>query len=148
MSKNSAPIKSIAAGLAVAALALGGYAVGHSGSSGSTATAATQPGVSGPGAGQAQQNGQAPPAAGQGAPGGRPGFGTPATGTDATKAKAAALAKYPGTVESVAKLPNGNYIVHVLTSNGGEQHVAVSKDFKVSGIQQLGPRGAGGAGAA
>jgi hypothetical protein len=131
MSKNSnTPIKSIAAGLAVAALALGGYAVGHSGSSGSTATAATQPG-----------------AVGQGVPGGRPGFGTPATGADATKAKAAALAKYPGTVESVAKLPNGNYIVHVLTSNGGEQHVAVSKDFKVSGTQQFGPRGAGGAGA-
>src|SRR5205085_9854506 len=79
-------------------------------------------------------NGQAPP-----------GFGAPVTGAAADKAKAAALAKYKGTVERVMKLSDGSYEVHVLTSGGGEYHVAVSKDFKVTGAQQGGPGGPGGA---
>src|ERR1700749_4877761 len=35
-----------------------------------------------------------------------PGFGTEVTGTAAEKAKAAALAKYPGTAEKVMQLPD------------------------------------------
>ena len=86
--------------------------------------------------GQAPANGQAPP-----------GFGAPVTGAAADKAKAAALAKYKGTVERVMKLSDGSYEVHVIGSSGGEYHVAVSKDFKVTGAQQGGPGGSGGPGA-
>jgi hypothetical protein len=75
-----------------------------------------------------------PPA---GAP--RGGFGTPATGAAADKAKAAALAKYPGTVEGVMQVPDGSYEVHVITKSGGELHVQVSKAFQVTGTQQGGP---------
>jgi uncharacterized protein YjlB len=64
------------------------------------------------------------------------------TGAEANKAKAAALAKYKGTAERVIKLGNGAYLVHVIASKG-EYRVAVSKDFKVIGAQQGGPRGAG-----
>jgi hypothetical protein len=32
------------------------------------------------------------------------------------------------------KLDDGSYVVHVITSNG-EYHVAVSKDFEVTGAQ-------------
>jgi hypothetical protein len=69
----------------------------------------------------------------------RGGFGTPATGAAADKAKAAALAKYPGTVERVMQLPDGSYEVHVITKSGGEVHVQVSKAFAVTGTQQGGP---------
>jgi hypothetical protein len=66
--------------------------------------------------------------------------GTPATGTEATKAKAAALAKYPGTAERVVKLPDGSYGVHVIKSDGTEVHVVVSSTFQVTGTQ-TGPPG-------
>jgi hypothetical protein len=59
----------------------------------------------------------------------------------ADKAKAAALAKYPGTVERVMQLPDGSYIVHVLRSSGGEVHVKVSKAFAVTGLEQGPPAG-------
>jgi hypothetical protein len=70
------------------------------------------------------------------------GFGTPVSGATAAKAKTAALAKYKGTVERVMKLDDGSYVVHVITSSG-EYHVAVSKDFKVTGAQQGGPGASG-----
>ncbi len=76
---------------------------------------------------------------GGGGPGG--GFGTPATGAAADKAKAAALAKYPGTVERVVKLSDGSYVVHVMRSSGGEVHVKVSKAFAVTGTEQGPPAG-------
>jgi hypothetical protein len=57
------------------------------------------------------------------------------------KAKAAALAKYPGTVERVLRLSDGSYVVHVLTSAGGEVHVKVSKTFTVTGTEQGLPGG-------
>jgi hypothetical protein len=125
--KTNTPVKSLAVGLVAAALALGGYFVGHSNSS-STATAAVPASAQ---AGQFQRNGQGPPG----------GFGTVATGTAANQAKAAALAKYSGTVQTVMKLSDGSYVVHVVTSSG-EVHVLVSKDFKVTGTQQ-GPPGGG-----
>jgi hypothetical protein len=69
--------------------------------------------------------------------------GTPATGTEATKAKAAALAKYPGTVERVMKLADGSYGVHVFKSDGTEVHVLVSSSFQVTGTQTGGPPAGG-----
>jgi hypothetical protein len=149
MSNNSKPIPFLAAGVAAVLLAFGAYALGKSNSNDSTTTApaATQlPGTSNgqvPGQnGQVpSQNGQVPGQSGQ-AP---PGFGTDVTGAAASKAKAAALAKYDGTVERVMKLDDGSYVVHVLTSSGGEYHVLVSRDFKVTGAQQGGPGQGGGA---
>jgi hypothetical protein len=35
-------------------------------------------------------------------------------------------------------LPDGSFVAHVITTDG-ELHVAVSKDYKVLGIQQGGP---------
>ena len=134
------------AGIVAVALAFGAYAIRHSNSSDSNggvanaaqSRAASQlpgngaPRVGQPPTGQLPRDGQAPP-----------GFGTPDSGATAAKAKTAALAKYKGTVERVMKLDDGSYVVHVITSSG-EYHVAVSKDFKVTGAQQGGP-GAGGA---
>jgi hypothetical protein len=126
MFNNTSPIKYVAGGIAAAALAFGAYALGNSKSDGSSS-----------GTANAAQFGRMAPQSGSQMP---PGFGAPATGTAAAKAKAAALAKYSGTVERVMKLSDGSYVVHVVTSNG-ELHVAVSKDFKVTGTQQGGPGG-------
>jgi hypothetical protein len=135
---TSNPIKYAAAGIAAVVLAFGAYALGNSSSDNGTAGSANAAQQVAPGGasrhmpqnGQMPHNGQAPQ-----------GFGTTATGADATKAKAAALAKYPGTVERVMKLQDGSYVVHVFTNSGGEVHVAVSKDFKVTGTEQGPPQG-------
>lgn len=84
----------------------------------------------------AQQGGR-PGAGAQGTP---PGFGKSVTGTAAAQAKAAALAKYPGTAERVMQLADGSYVVHVLRSSG-EVHVKVSKTFTVTGTEQGMPGG-------
>lgn len=128
---SSKPVKFAVGGLAAVVLALGAYAIGDSNSGNGTAVAAQS--------GQAPAVGQAPPGA-QASHSGRmpPGCGTTATGAAADKAKAAALAKYKGSVERVVKLPDGSYVVHVITSKG-EYHVHVSKDFKVTGADQGGP---------
>jgi hypothetical protein len=134
-------IKIIGSTAAAVALAFGAWALGSSGSSGSgSATASNANGL---------QRGGAPPggALRGGRPGG-PGFGAAATGTAAAKAGKAATARYPGTVEGVLKLQDSSYVVHVITSSG-EVHVAVSKDFAVTGTQRGPggpPPGAGGAG--
>jgi hypothetical protein len=63
----------------------------------------------------------------------RPGTGTILTGADADKAKAAALAKYPGgTVNRVLKLSDGSYAVHMIKIRW-PHHVFVSKNFEVTG---------------
>jgi hypothetical protein len=63
----------------------------------------------------------------------RPGAGTIITGADADKAKAAALAKYPGgTVNRVLKLSDGSYAVHMIKIRW-PHHVFVSKNFEVTG---------------
>jgi hypothetical protein len=63
----------------------------------------------------------------------RPGAGTIITGADADKAKAAALAKYPGgTVNRVLKLSDGSYAVHMIKIRW-PHHVFVSKTFEVTG---------------
>jgi hypothetical protein len=124
---RSTAMKAVAAVAAIAVLAFGANAVTNGNAASTTGTAASN---------------------GQTAPGGRPGTGAPprmgaaVTGATLTKLKAAATAKYPGTVERAMKLPNGSYLVHVLQSGGkGEVHVLVSKAFQVTGVQQGGPPG-------
>jgi hypothetical protein len=137
---SMSPVRYATAGIAAVVIAVGAYAIGSTSSDGGSSSATNAAGTGLPV--QTGQNGQAPsgpvPQSGQ-AP---PGFGSPASGAAASKARAAALAKYKGTVERVMKLDDGSYEVHVIASNG-EYHVAVSKDFKVTGAQQGGP-GAGG----
>jgi hypothetical protein len=122
-------MKYAAAGVAAVVLAVGAYAVGNasSGNSANGTAGAAQPVMGGPLSGRPPRNGQ-PPA----------GFGTPVTGAAADKVKAAALAKYPGTIQRIVKLGDGSYVAHVITSNG-ELRVAVSQQFKVTGAQQGGP---------
>ena len=115
----------IAAGVA---LAFGAWALGSTGSSSKGTASAATGGQDGP----PGINGQRPPG------GGPPGFGTPVTGATATKVKNAALARYPGSVEHVMQLPDGSYVVHVITSSG-EVHVSVSKSFQVTGTEKGGP---------
>jgi hypothetical protein len=122
--------KGVASVAAIAALAAGGLAVSSSGSSNSASAAGS--------AAVAATTGTPP----TGAPRARGRvFGTPVTGTAATKAKAAALAKYPGTAERVMKTPDGGYGVHVIKSDGTEVHVLESSTFKVTGTQTGGPPG-------
>jgi hypothetical protein len=124
---------SIAAGVAAITLGIGGYAVANSGLSNrasvSTNTTAAkvvpfqkgQPGLS-------KSVGQVPAAY-------KAGSGTIVTGTAAEKAKAAALAAYPGgTVNRVVLLSDGQYNVHVIGVNW-PHHVFVSSTFTVVGAQ-------------
>jgi hypothetical protein len=115
-------------------LAAGGLAAcGSSSSTGATAAAgaagagATTPAPAGTPTGR-------PPAGGPGR------MGTAVIGTAFDKAKAAATAKYPGQVEQVLKLSDGSYVVHVISSSG-EQHVKLSKTFKITGLAQGRPGG-------
>jgi hypothetical protein len=114
----------VAAGAAVVAVAIGGLTIGNSSSSnGASGTANAAPPA---------QSGQAP-LVGQVPQNWRPGTGTIITGAAADKAKAVAVATYPGgTVNRVLKLSDGSYAVHrILTP--APHHVFVSKDFKVTG---------------
>jgi hypothetical protein len=121
---------SIAAGTAAIAVAIGGFAIADSGSS-SSANAAT--------AGKVIpfQQGQPSPATkvGQVPASFKAGTGTIITGTAADKAKAAAVAAYPGgTVNRVVLLSDGEYNVHIIGVNW-PHHVFVSQDFKVVGAE-------------
>jgi hypothetical protein len=121
---------SIATGATVIVLATGGYAIADSGSS-SSANAATagkvipfQRGAPSP----ATKVGQVPASF-------SPGTGTIITGTAANKAKAAAVAAYPGgTVNRVVLLSNGEYNVHIIGVNW-PHHVFVDQNFKVVGAE-------------
>ena len=63
------------------------------------------------------------------------GSGTIVTGTAANKAKAAAVAAYPGgIVNRVVLLGDGDYNVHLLAVNW-PHHVFVNKDFQVIGAE-------------
>ena len=119
-------LKTIAGVAALAAIAFGASAIaGASGSSKSTSAPGHMAG---------------PP--GQMPQGGPPGFGRPVGGATAAKVKAAALAKYPGTIERVEKVPDGSYVAHVFRSGGSEVHVGVSSSFQVTGAD-VGPPGGG-----
>jgi hypothetical protein len=117
--------RSIAIGTAAIAVAIGAYAIVNSSSSNSasgTANAATlvQSGANERVVGQIPQNW-------------RPGSGTIITGAAANKAKAVALAKYPGgTVNRVLKFSDGSYAVKYIKISW-PHHVFVSKNFKVTG---------------
>ncbi len=117
--------RSIALGTAAIAVAIGAYmSVNSSSSNGAsgTANAATsaQPGQNQRVVGQVPQNWHS-------------GTGTIITGAAANKAKAAALAKYPGgTVNRVLKLSDGSYAVHMIKISW-PHHVFVNKNFKVTG---------------
>src|SRR3954452_23360951 len=117
-------LKTVAGVAALAAIAFGASAIaGASGSSSSSS--ANAPGrMAGPRGG------------------GPPGFGQPVTGSTAAKVKAAALARYPGTVERVMALPNGGYVAHVFRTGGSEVHVLVNRGFQVTGVD-VGPPGGG-----
>jgi hypothetical protein len=121
---------SIAAGTAVIAVAIGGVAIADSGSS-SSANAAT--------AGKVIpfKQGQPSPATkvGQVPSSFTAGTGTIITGTAADKAKAAAVAAYPGgTVNRVVLLSDGQYNVHIIGVNW-PHHVFVNQSFKVVGAE-------------
>jgi hypothetical protein len=113
-----------AAGAAAVAVAIGGLAIGNSSSS--NGAPGTTNAAQGAAPGQVPRSGQVPQ-------NWRPGTGTIITGAAADKAKAVAVAKYPGgTVNRVLKLSDGSYAVHrILTP--APHHVFVSKDFKVTG---------------
>ncbi|HEV7584489.1 MAG TPA: hypothetical protein VGO14_01790 [Solirubrobacteraceae bacterium] len=127
------PTKFLAAGAAAVALALGGLAIADSSSSSggsaaaSTATAKVIPFQRGaPSA--AKVVGHVPASF-------KAGTGTIVTGAAAEKAKAAALAAYPGgTVNRVVLLSNGEYNVHVIAVNW-PHHVFVNSEFKVVGAE-------------
>ena len=123
-------VASLAAGAAAIGLAFGGLAIANSGSS-SSANAATTSNVIPFHRGQpsrAKVVGQVPS-------GWTAGSGTIVTGTAATKAKAAALAAYPGgTVNRVAQVSGGDYNVHIIGVNW-PHHVFVNQDFKVIGAE-------------
>jgi hypothetical protein len=117
--------RSIAIGTAAIAVAIGAYAIVNSSSSNgasSTANAATlaQPRQNQRVVGQVPQNWHS-------------GSGTIVTGAMANKAKAVALAKYPGgTVNRVLKLSDGSYAVHMIKISW-PHHVLVRKTIKVTG---------------
>jgi hypothetical protein len=126
--------KFVAAGAAALALAIGGVAIANSGSSStstsSTARAATAKVIP-------FHRGEPTPSkvVGQVPSSFRPGTGTIVAGAAAEKAKAAALAAYPGgTVNRVVLLSNGEYNVHMIAVNW-PHHVFVSKEFKVIGAE-------------
>jgi hypothetical protein len=125
--------KFVAAGAAAVAVAGGGLAIANasSGNSGSGATSAAVGKV------VPFHRGQPTPskAVGQVPANFRPGTGTIITGAAANRAKAAALAAYPGgTVNRVVLLSNGEYNVHVIAVNW-PHHVFVNKEFKVTGAE-------------
>ena len=61
------------------------------------------------------------------------------TGTDAEKARVAALAKYPGaTIQRVETDSDGVYEAHIVTADGQRLIVQMDKDFAVTGTDSHG----------
>jgi hypothetical protein len=116
---------SIATGAAAIAVAIGGYTIVNSSPGNGTAGAANAATLAQPGPNQ-RVVGHVPQ-------GWHSGSGTIITGAAANKAKAVAVAKYPGgTVNRVLKLDDGSYAVHMIKISW-PHHVFVSKSFKVTG---------------
>jgi hypothetical protein len=121
---------SIAAVTAAIAVAIGGYGIAASGSSSAANTATAGKVIP-------FHRGQPSPATkvGQVPASFSAGTGKIITGTAADKAKAAALAAYPGgTVNRVVLLSDGEYNVHVIGVNW-PHHVFVNQSFKVVGAE-------------
>jgi hypothetical protein len=124
------PTRFVAAGAAAGAIAIGGFAIADSSSSSSANTATAAKVIP-------FQKGQPSPATkvGQVPASFKAGTGTIITGAAADKAKAAAVAAYPGgTVNRVVLLSDGNYNVHIIGVNGPD-HVVVNQSFKVVGAE-------------
>lgn len=67
------------------------------------------------------------------------------TGTNAEKARAAALKEYPGaTIERAETDSDGVYEAHLVTAAGERVTVEFDKNFAVTGEEQGGPGGPGG----
>jgi hypothetical protein len=114
-----------AIGAAAVAVAIGGNAIVNSSSSNGTSGTANAATLAQPGPNQ-RVVGQVPQ-------GWHSGSGTIITGAAANKAKAVALAKYPGgTVNRVLQLSDGSYAVHMIKISW-PHHVFLSKSFKVTG---------------
>ena len=123
-------VASLAASAAAIGLAFGGLAIANSSSSNSASAATTAKLIP-------FHRGQRSPAKviGQVPPGWSAGSGTIVTGTAANKAKAAALAAYPGgTVNRVVQVTGGDYNVHIIGVNW-PHHVFVNQNFKVVGAE-------------
>jgi hypothetical protein len=116
---------SIAVGAAAIAVATGGYAIANS-SSGSGASGAANVAASAQRVPNQRVVGQVPP-------NWHSGSGTIITGAAAIKARAVAVARYPGgTVNRVLKLDDGSYAVHMIKISW-PHHVFVSTSFTVTG---------------
>jgi hypothetical protein len=123
-------VASLAAGAVAIGLAFDGAAIANSGPSSSASAATTAKVIP-------FHRGQPSPAkiVGQVPPGWTAGSGTIVTGTAANKAKAAALAAYPGgTVNRVVQVSGGDYNVHIIGVNW-PHHVFVTQNFKVIGAE-------------
>ena len=120
----------LVASLAASGLAFGGLAIANSSLSNSASAATTAKVIP-------FHRGQPSPAkvVGQVPPGWTAGSGTIVTGTAANKAKAAALAAYPGgTVNRVVQVSGGDYNVHIIGVNW-PHHVFVNQNFTVIGAE-------------
>jgi hypothetical protein len=129
--------KFIAAGAVVVVIGGATYGILNTGSGGSgTAGAATTPTTAAASVIPFDRGNPSPSTVvGQVPQGWSAGSGTIVTGTAANKAKAAAVAAYPGgIVNRVVLLSNGDYNVHVIGVNW-PHHVFVDKDFKVIGAE-------------
>ena len=117
--------KSIAIGTAAIAVAIGAYAIVNPGSSNGASGSAN--------AAPFAPSGPNQRAVGQIPQGWHSGSGTIITGAAANKAKAVALAAYPGgTVNRVLKLSDGSYAVHMIKVSW-PHHVFLSTNFEVTG---------------
>ena len=124
----------IASVVTAVVVALGSYAIVNSLGNGASTAASAAPAVrfgQGPsGSGRTSPN---QTSVGQVPSGWQPGSGTIITGADADRAKAVAVAKYPGgTVNRVLKLSDGSYAVHMIKISW-PHHVFVSTSFQVMG---------------
>jgi hypothetical protein len=119
------PTMPIAIAVTALAVGIGMYAIANSSSKNGASGTANAAAFAQPGQNQ-QVVGQVPQ-------GWHSGSGTIITGTAANKAKAVALAKYPGgTVNRVLKLNDGSYAVHMIKISW-PHHVFVSTSFEVTG---------------
>jgi hypothetical protein len=128
------PTRFIAIGIAAIVVAIGAYALASSNSGNGASGAANAATVTQPsGPNQPQASGPNQRAVGQIPAGWHPRSGMIITGAAADKAKAVAIAKYPGgTVNRVLLLSDGSYAVHMIKISW-PHHVFVSKSFKVTG---------------
>ena len=126
--------KPFAAVAAAVAIGVGAFAIANSGSSSASSGTAN---ASTPAKVIPFQRGNPSPAklVGQAPTGWTAGSGTLVSGTVADKAKAAALAAYPGgTVNRVVGVNGGDYNVHIIGVNW-PHHVFVDQNFRVIGAE-------------